>query len=114
MLQRVIRVEQPGPDVAYAVALTAGVTYTFTMTPDVPSTDPLAVDLGIALVGPGTNTVCSAAITACVAGFDEGYEGAAETFSYTVPSTGTGTYYVIVDSYNRDDGGAFSLAISTP
>jgi hypothetical protein len=107
---------QPGPDVAHKVALLAGATYTFTLS-DLPQDDPNTgidegQDMSIALVGPGTDTVCSDNITACVAGYDEGYEGDSETFNYTVPSTGAGNYYIIVDSFNRDDAGTYKLTIT--
>lgn len=97
---------QPGPEVAYQVVLTAAVSYTFTLSGLTPDHDG-----SIALVGPAADaTACSAAITTCVAGYDEGYGGDDEVFSYTPAATGT--YYVIVDSYNNDDGGPFTLTVT--
>jgi hypothetical protein len=102
-------VTQDGPDVAYHIALTAGTSYTFSLT---------MLDAGydgsISLVGPGAATVCSANITTCVAGADAGTEGMDETFQYTVPAGGTGTYYVIVDSFYPTEGGAFTVKVTSP
>lgn len=100
---------QNGPDVAYHIALTAGTSYTFTL-----SNVDAAYDASISLVGPGTAAVCSANITTCVAGADANAEGMGETFQYTVPTGGTGTYYVIVDSFYSNEGGAFTLTVTSP
>lgn len=99
---------QPGPDVAYRVALTAGTAYTVALT----ALDP-EFDGSIAVVGPSTDgAVCTDAITTCVAGKDQGFDGDDETLTYT-PTT-SGTYFIIVDSYNLDDGGAFTLSVTGP
>jgi hypothetical protein len=97
---------QPGQDVAYKVTLTANTQYTVTLSG-------LAADkdMAVALVGPGTDdSVCTAnPITTCVAGADAGLAGADETFTYT--PTATGTYYIIVDAYNGNQAGAFTLQV---
>ena len=101
---------QPGPDVAHRISLTAGVKYTFNLT----GLD-AAMDQSIALVGPAaTAAACSDNITTCVGGYDEGLAGDDETFSYTVPTGGTGIYYIIIDSFERDDAGPYTLSITTP
>ena len=99
---------QPGPDVAYKITLAAGVTYSVAIS----DIDP-EMDQSIALIGPGAATNCAATpITTCVAGYDEGFEGDAETFTYAVPAGAGGEYYIIVDSYNRDDAGPFTLTVT--
>jgi hypothetical protein len=102
---------QPGYDVAYSVALTEGLSYTITLT-NLDTT--MSFDPSLALVGPGAATVCSANITTCVAGVDVGLGGGNETLTYTVPTGGTGTYYIIVDSFALGDAGAFTIAVTQP
>jgi len=97
---------QKGGDVAYSITLAAGTAYTVSLT----NTDP-DWDGSISLVGPGTDAVCSAAITACVKGADD-TEYDSETFSYT--PTAAGTYYVIVDGYYQYEGGTFTLTVTSP
>ena len=100
-------VPQPGYDVAYRVALIAGMTYTFTLT----NTD-MNFDPSISLVGPAADaSACSANITTCVAGADTNFGGMGETLTYAVPAGGTGTYYVIIDSFDPEGGGAFTIAV---
>jgi len=99
----------PGPDVVYSVALTAGTTYTVTMTSQ--------SDMAVALLGPGTASICGTGttnpITTCKKGADadSAAAGGTETFQYTVPTGGTGTYFIIVDSWNYNVGGPFTLKI---
>jgi hypothetical protein len=100
--------DQSGPDVAYQVALTQGVSYTVALTGVA-----MDADLGVSLVGPGAATICDAnPIATCVKGADQMGGGGSETFQYT-PAT-TGTYFVIVDSFDPSVGGAFTLTVSTP
>ncbi|HEY5951278.1 MAG TPA: hypothetical protein VIV40_37555 [Kofleriaceae bacterium] len=97
---------QPGPDVVYSVNLTMGTAYTITLS----GLDP-AYDGGVSLVGPGAATLCDAApITTCVAGADDKFDGQTETFTYT--PTADGTYFLIVDGYSAEDGGAFTLNVT--
>ena len=70
-----------------------------------------AYDASIALLGPGTPSVCNATPVTCLAGADNGASGQIETFAYT-PAT-TGTYYIIVDSY-YNYGGTFSIGVTSP
>jgi hypothetical protein len=107
---------QPGPDVVYSVVLTAGLSYTVTLS----ALDPM-YDGSISLLGPkgtGATSICDAnPITTCVKGADAGMLGATETFQYTVPVGATDTYYIIVDS-GYDSGinseGNFTLSITSP
>jgi hypothetical protein len=103
----------PGPDVVYKVTLTGGTNYTFTL-------NGLAttIDLGLAVVGPAPTTnpasICKTGAppipaASCVKGKDDGGNGVTETFTYQ-PTT-TGTYYVIVDSWNYNVGGNFTLTV---
>jgi hypothetical protein len=100
---------QPGPDVAYSVALTANQAITVTL-----SGLDATYDGSVALVGPGTAaTACDAnPITLCVKGADTAGAGANETFQYT--ATTAGTYYLIVDSFFADQAGAFTLNVTSP
>ncbi|HSD86892.1 MAG TPA: PPC domain-containing protein, partial [Kofleriaceae bacterium] len=104
---------QPGPDVAYAVALTASQQITVTL-----SNLATTFDGSIALVGPQGGTVgdvCDASpITTCVKGADAGVAGGNETFQYTTSATGAGTYYIIVDSYDANVAGTFTLNVTSP
>ncbi len=52
-------------------------------------------------------TDCGAPLTSCVAGADDALAGAAETLSYTFPSSGV--YYLVADNYGTAAGGAFTL-----
>ena len=108
---------QPGPDVVYRTTtnLAAGTTYTVTL-----SGLATNMDLSVALLGPLPGTtpeaICKTGnlvdpITTCVAGADAGLNGENETFTYTVPTGGTGAYYLIVDSWNVNVGGVFTLKI---
>lgn len=100
---------QPGPDVVHSIALVAGVTYNFKLTGLATN-----IDMSLSLVGPGTSALCTDNITTCVAGDDEGFDGADEEFAYTVPTGGTGTYFIIVDSFERDDAGPYTIEVSVP
>jgi hypothetical protein len=99
---------QPGPDVVYQIALDA-LPYTFTLSGLADD-----VDLGLSLVGPTTDpATCDATtIGLCVAGADAGFGGDNETFMYTPAAPGT--YYLIVDSFYADNGGAFTLSVTQP
>lgn len=107
---------EPGPDQVYKITLTEGVQYTVTL-----SNLPTDVDLGVGLIGPDTvndGAICMGAMgstttpmAACVAGYDEGLDGANETFQYTVPVGKGGTYYVVVDSYGSFVAGTYTLTI---
>jgi hypothetical protein len=46
-------------------------------------------------------------MNSCVAGADAGVTGDPETINYVAPSTGT--YYLILDTYGTDTGGAWTL-----
>ncbi|HEY5926173.1 MAG TPA: PPC domain-containing protein [Kofleriaceae bacterium] len=97
---------QPGSDVAYSVALTAGQVVTVTL-----SGVQATYDAAVALVGPGAPTICDAMpITTCVAGADAMFDGQNETFMFTVVTAGT--YYVIVDSYSTSEAGSFTLTVT--
>jgi hypothetical protein len=101
---------QPGPDVAYTVVLTTGLQYTFTLANTDANFDP-----AIALVGDGTvdPTKCSVnPITTCVKGADANLGGMGETFQYT--PTATGTYYLIVDTFDVNGGGDFTIGVTQP
>lgn len=96
---------QAGPDVAYTLDLTAGQAITVTL-----SGLPTTYDASVALLGPGLATICDASpITTCVAGADAGSEGVTETFNFT--ATDLGTYFILVDSFYPDQGGAFTLSV---
>lgn len=99
---------QPGSDVAYTLALTAAQAITVTL-----SNVQTGFDPSIALVGPGAATICDATpITTCVAGADAGIAGQGETFMYT--ATTAGTYFLIVDAFDINDGGTFTLNVTSP
>lgn len=96
---------EPGPDVAFKVALTAGTTYTFALTNVTPTT----YDPSISVVGPSA-TACTATLT-CLAGADMGVGGDPETFTYQ-PTT-TGNYFIIVDTFDdASAGGTFTIEVT--
>jgi hypothetical protein len=98
---------QPGPDVVYSLALTANQTVTVTLSNTAPT-----YDGSIALLGPGAATICDAApITTCVKGADATFDGQNETFTYT--ATTAGTYFVIVDAFGANEGGTFTLNVTS-
>ena len=96
---------QAGPDVAYSVFVASGQHITVSLTPD-PS-----LDASIALLGPGTASVCNAVPVTCLAGSDNGSFGQPETFGYTAATSGT--YYIIVDSYYYY-GSDFTILVTSP
>ena len=98
---------QAGGDVAYRVSLTANQAITVTLSNVSPSFDP-----SVSLVGPGAASVCNATPIACVKGADAGGEAEGETFTFT--ATEAGTYYVIVDTFYRTQGGSFTLTVTSP
>lgn len=98
---------QPGGDVAYQVALTAGQVITVTLSNVSPNFDP-----SVALLGPGTAAaVCNASPVACLKGADENLSGDGETFTFT--ATTAGTYFVIVDTFSTTQGGKFTLNVTS-
>lgn len=100
-------VSQAGADVAYRVVLTANQAITVTLSNVSANFDP-----SVALVGPGAATVCNATTIACLKGADAGVEAEGETFTYT--ATTAGTYYLIVDTFYRTQGGSFTLNVTSP
>jgi hypothetical protein len=99
---------QPGPEAVYQTTLAAGVTYTVTL-------NGLGMDHdgSVAILGPTTDAAtCSDMITNCVGGADVEVRGDPESFTF-MSATG-GTYFVIVDSYYRDDQGPFTISITGP
>lgn len=99
---------QPGPDVAYKITLFAGQAITVTLSAPYATFDP-----SISLLGPGSASICDAAPVNCLAGADAAGFGAGESFMYT--TAGTGTYYIIVDSYyGAASSGAFTLNVTSP
>jgi hypothetical protein len=99
---------QPGGDVAYSVALTAGQAITVTLSGVSARFDP-----AIALIGPGASACPATPATAltCLKGADAGTRGAGETFTFT--ANDAGTYYIIVDTYTGSQGGSFSIAVTS-
>jgi hypothetical protein len=101
-------VGQPGPDVVYSVDLAAAQQITVTL-----SGLAATYDGGVSLVGPGAAALCDAnPIATCVAGADDKFAGQTETFMYT--ATGAGTYFIIVDGYGIEDGGTYTLGVTSP
>jgi hypothetical protein len=98
---------QPGGDVAYSVLLASSQQITVTLS-SVAST----LDAAIALIGPGSPSVCDAAPVTCLAGADLGVFGEGETFMYTTSSTGT--YYILVDTYASVSSGNFMIEVTSP
>lgn len=99
---------QPGPDVVYTVDLAAAQQITVTLSGLEPT-----YDGGVSLVGPGAAALCDAMpIATCVAGADDKFAGQTETFTYTAVTAGT--YFVIVDGYTPEDGGAYTLGVTSP
>lgn len=88
--------EQSGRDVVYSVSLTAG-----------QRLEVLARqadgDVGVYLL---SNVACNA-VTQCVAGTDDFGLGGYEAFAYT--ATTTGTYYLVVDTYNDTNTAPYVL-----
>lgn len=98
---------QPGPDVVYSVALAQDQAITVTLS------NPAAnFDGAIALVGPEVASCDASPITTCVAGADKTFDGEGETFTYT--ATTAGTYYVVVDAFAPNEGGTFTLGVTSP
>jgi hypothetical protein len=96
--------DHDGSDVVYSVVLAADTNYSFVMT--------TTKDLGLALVGPGADTLCSAnPITTCVAGADA-ENSTGDTFTYKTAVGGGGTYYVIVDSFSPAVSAPFTLTVT--
>jgi hypothetical protein len=98
--------EHPGPDTAYKVSLTADTAYNISLTIGDENTD-----LAVAVLGPSdTDSVCTAdPITTCVSGADAGFNGDPEMFTFT-PTT-TGTYWILVDSWDKDVKSAYHLTV---
>ncbi|MDB4960694.1 MAG: uncharacterized protein JWP01_693 [Myxococcales bacterium] len=101
-------VSQAGGDVVYQVVLTANQTITVNVTNASAHFDP-----SVALLGPGAAaTVCNAATVTCLKGADAGNAAANETFTFT--ATAAGTYFLIVDTFFRTQGGTFTLTVTSP
>jgi hypothetical protein len=101
-------VSQAGGDVAYTIVLTAGQAITVNVTGVSPNFDP-----SVAILGPGTAAaVCDAATVTCLKGADAGNAAANETFQFT--ATTAGTYFLIVDTFFRTQGGKFTLSVTSP
>jgi hypothetical protein len=104
---------QPGPDVAYTVAMTAATQYTITLS----GLDAM-YDGSVYLLGPSgaSPAICDAdPIITCVKGSDAGLDGITETFTYTAGATDT--YYLVVDSgypSGPHSAGNFTLAVTSP
>lgn len=100
---------QAGADVAYSIVLFSGQTVTVTLSAVYPT-----LDASIALLGPGTASVCNANPVTCLKGADTYGFGVGESFSY--PVTQSGTYYVIVDSFYTGSGdtGPFTIEVTSP
>jgi hypothetical protein len=97
---------QPGNDVAYRIALTAGQNITVTLSN-------LTFDGAVALIRRGGPAVCDAATIQCQAGADAGVTGDDETFTFT--ATQAGNYWILVDSWSADVMGTFTLVVeNTP
>jgi hypothetical protein len=99
--------EQSGGDVAYTVALTAGQAITVTLSNVSTNFDP-----SISILGPGTAAACNASPIVCLKGADANLKGQGETFTYT--AAGAGVYYIIVDTYADNQGGKFTLNVTSP
>ncbi|MBA3456681.1 MAG: hypothetical protein H0T42_26565 [Deltaproteobacteria bacterium] len=99
---------QNGGDVAYQVVLTAGQMITVTVSGVSPKFDP-----SVAILGPGTAAaVCGVNPLNCLKGADAGLNGAMETFTFT--ATTAGTHFLIVDTFFRNQGGTFTLNVTSP
>lgn len=83
-----------GRDVVYVINAGGGDSVNLTYTS--------AADGSIYLI-----TNCASPTTSCVAGADATLAGQPEVLSYTFPSTGV--YYLILDSYGANTGGAWTL-----
>ena len=86
-----------GPDVVYAVALTAGQTLTATVTPEV-GYDPAVYVLGDCMA------------STCLAGADAYFVSQPETVTYTAAADET--VYLVVDAYAAGEAGHFTLDLS--
>ncbi|MFW5878279.1 MAG: hypothetical protein ACOCVR_00535, partial [Myxococcota bacterium] len=86
-----------GPDVAYAVDLTAGDLLTVTLDPEE------GFDAAVYLL-----ESCDAA--QCLTGADESFVSEPESISHVAASDGR--YFVIVDSWNASEAGCFDLTIT--
>lgn len=100
---------QQGGDVAYQVVLTANQAITVTLSAVSANFDP-----SVALLGPGlAAAVCTTATpVTCLKGADAGLDGIGETFTFT--ATTAGTYFLIVDTFYRNQGGSFTLNVTSP
>lgn len=99
---------QQGGDVAYTVVLTANQTITVTLSNVSANFDP-----SVALLGPGAAAaICNASPVVCLKGADAALDGLGETFTFT--ATAAGTYFLIVDTFYRNQGGSFTLNVTSP
>lgn len=90
---------QPGADVAYRYVTAAPVT----LIVDVEA----AHDCSVYILSPD----CSDPVNNCVAGSDDYYGGVRERIVVDLPA---GTYYIIVDSWDEVEAGAFTISVSLP
>jgi hypothetical protein len=95
-----------GIDRAYRVRIGAGQTFTATITPDASWDPTLSLVLGAA-------SACTSSLV-CAAGDDTGYDGTAETITYTNNTAAAVDAFLIVDSWDPTSPTTFpySLAIT--
>ena len=93
---------QPGPDVAYRVTLKAREHVRIRVTPTA-SWDPSVYVLA------ATKSGSTCTVKRCLAGVDLDGDGQESLDGFTAPADGD--YFVIVDTWSKDGGGPFSLAI---
>jgi hypothetical protein len=96
-----------GPDHFYSVTVPAGQQLTATATPDASSTD---YDLTIHVIA-GPAAAC-ALESDCLASADVELGGLPDTVTYTNSSAAAETVFVVVDGYNTDDAGGYTLETS--
>lgn len=89
-----------GFDLFYRITLTAGTTYTVTLTPD-SSFDPMLYVF----------TDCSKPESTCQTGWGLDTVGSGTAEVVTVTPTTTGTFYIGVDSYSASEYGTFTIEV---
>ncbi len=93
----------PGPDMVYSITIPAGKTLTATVLPSG------MWDSAVAIVSD-----CTMAATSCVAGGDQGLDDVADTATYTNASGQPVQVFIIVDSWDGLQQGAFTLTTAIP
>lgn len=88
----------PAPDYVYSISVPAGQTLTATVMPSG------NWDSAVAIV-----TNCASASMSCVAAGDQGLEAAADNASYTNSGAQPVTVFIIVDGWDTDQKGSFTL-----